>query len=77
MLTERMFGMKRAYSTPKARMIDFAYDEQVVATSTGGCDKLYNIGSKEANTDCVQILKEEIQTYGLQEIGCGIYNEFL
>lgn len=28
--------MKRTYKTPKAMLVDFCYDEQVVATSGGG-----------------------------------------
>lgn len=28
--------MKRVYKTPKAVLVDFCYDEQVVATSGGG-----------------------------------------
>lgn len=28
--------MKRVYRTPKAKMIDFCYDEQVTATSDSG-----------------------------------------
>lgn len=33
--------MKRTYKTPKAMLVDFCYDEQVVATSGGGGTALF------------------------------------
>lgn len=44
--------MKKAYKTPKARMIDFTYDEQVTATSPGGGTGLQ--GSKNTLDLCQQ-----------------------
>ena len=31
--------MKKAYQTPKAKMVDYKYDEQVTASSTVYCDQ--------------------------------------
>lgn len=32
-------GMKKAYQTPKAKMVNYKYDEQVTATSATYCDQ--------------------------------------
>lgn len=31
--------MKKAYQTPKARLVNYKYDEQVVASSVTACDQ--------------------------------------
>ncbi len=51
--------MKRVYKTPKAVLVDFCYDEQVVATSGGGNTAQYgdpnHIGrcQQSSETTCV------------------------
>lgn len=48
--------MKRKYCTPSAKMIDFNYDEQVVAASTV-CNN-YNLLSKENPDTCFEEFKD-------------------
>lgn len=47
--------MKKAYSAPKARRIDFVYDEQIVAASI--CNN-YNLLSKENPDTCFDEFKD-------------------
>ena len=48
--------MKKQYTTPAARMIDFNYDEQVVATSV--ICKNYNLLSVENPETCFDEYKD-------------------
>ena len=70
-------AMKKTYSTPRAKLINFEYDEQVVAASTGGCDKIYTVGSMDfdINPDCAESARDGASTYALIVVGCGVYTQ--
>ena len=61
--------MKKSYSTPWARMVDFSYDEQVVATSVGGCkpEKVYS------QSDSITCNLREGMSARMSLIGCDLY----
>ena len=55
--------MKRAYKTPKAKMIDFTYDEQVTAQSAGnvatyGDPQKIGRCQQSSETSCVHFWNE-------------------
>ena len=60
--------MKKTYRTPCAKVVDFNYDEQVVATSNG-C-YIEHIISRTIALNCT--LREGASTYAMI-IGCDIY----
>lgn len=55
--------MKKTYSTPSVKLIDFCYDEQVVASSSATCNN-YSLVSKENPEQCFDYLKDiKIRTF--------------
>ena len=62
--------MKKRYSTPSAKLVDFNYDEQVVATSSK-CNN-YSIWGIENPTTCTVELKDVPQAR-MAIVGCVLY----
>lgn len=62
--------MKKRYSTPSAKLVDFNYDEQVVATSSK-CNN-YSIWGIENPTTCTAELKDVPQAR-MAIVGCVLY----
>ena len=62
--------MKKKYSKPSVKLVDFSYDEQVVAASSK-CNN-YSIWGIENPTTCTAELKDVPQTR-MAVIGCVLY----
>lgn len=64
--------MKKQYVTPRAKKVDFSYDEQVVASSV--CMN-YNIWSKDNTTSavCTDELKDVPQLARITILDCNLY----
>ena len=64
--------MKKRYSTPSAKLVDFNYDEQVVATSSR-CNN-YSIWGIENPKTCVAELKDKPSPMArIAVIDCVLY----
>ena len=68
--------MKKTYSTPIAKLVDFSYDEQVVAMSTK-CNN-YSVWGIENPTTCTAELKDVPQATPspmarIGVVGCVLY----
>ena len=66
-----MMKMKRAYSTPKVKMVDFSYDDQVVAASMI-CQN-YTLMGKDNPTTCYDEEKDSPVKSRMVVIGCTLY----
>ena len=63
--------MKKKYSTPSVKFVDFNYDEQVVAQSSI-CNN-YSIWGIENPTTCTAELKDVPQKTRMAVVGCVLY----
>lgn len=65
--------MKKQYRKPSAKLVDFSYDEQVVAVSVPGC--LPNAVYAYGDADTCPPLQEFTQSKSraAQVIGCYLY----
>ena len=63
--------MKREYLTPTAKLVDFSYDEQVVATSMI-CNN-YTLVGKENPVQCHDEEKDQPVMTRMVVIGCTLY----
>lgn len=62
--------MKKRYVRPNAKMVDFSYEDQVVASSV--CNN-YSAWGKENPKTCQDELKDVPQLAKITFVGCIIY----